>query len=133
MSQPASAPPSPAEIDSRALRQALGQFATGIAVVTAIDPHGQPVGLTVNSFAAVSLAPALVLWCLDNRSHNLTAFQAASHHAINILAREQEDLSTRFATWPVDRFAGLEWTAAAGGARLRADSPFLKWSTHVLM
>ena len=46
MSQPASAPPSPAEIDSRALRQALGQFATGIAVVTAIDPHGQPVGLT---------------------------------------------------------------------------------------
>ena len=42
MSQPASAPPSPAEIDSRALRQALGQFATGIAVVTAIDPHGQP-------------------------------------------------------------------------------------------
>ena len=121
MSQPAPVPPSPAEIDSRALRQALGQFATGIAVVTAIDPHGQPVGLTVNSFAAVSLAPALVLWCLDNRSHNLAAFQAASHHAINILAREQEDLSTRFATWPVDRFAGLEWTAATGGAPVLAN------------
>lgn len=120
------APPSPAnpvaaEIDARALRQALGQFATGIAVVTAIDPDGEPIGLTVNSFSAVSLTPPLVLWCLDNRSHNLAAFQAARHHAINILSLAQEDLSSRFATWPVDRFAGLQWTPAAGGAPVLAD------------
>ena len=95
------------QTDTRALRNALGRFATGVAIVTAIDPDGQPVGLTVNSFSAVSLDPALVLWCLDNNSHNLAAFRKASHHAINILAANQQELSNRFATWPADRFAGL--------------------------
>lgn len=102
--------------DTRALRNALGRFATGIAVVTAIDPDGRPVGLTVNSFSAVSLNPPLVLWCLDNASQNLAAFSRASHHAINILAADQQDISNRFATWPTDRFAGLDWQPGAGGA-----------------
>lgn len=105
-----------AQNDTRALRNALGRFATGIAIVTAIDPDGRPIGLTVNSFSAVSLDPALVLWCLDNGSHNLEAFRRASHHAINILSAHQQDLSNRFATWPADRFVGLPWRAGAGGA-----------------
>ena len=104
------------QTDTRALRNALGRFATGVAIVTAIDPDGHPIGLTVNSFSAVSLEPALVLWCLDNGSHNLEAFRRASHHAINILAASQQDLSNRFATWPTDRFVGLPWQAGAGGA-----------------
>lgn len=104
------------QTDSRDLRNALGRFATGIAIVTAIDPDGHPIGLTVNSFSAVSLDPALVLWCLDNASHNLAAFRRASHHAINILAVDQQDISNRFATWPTDRFAGLPWQPGAGGA-----------------
>jgi flavin reductase (DIM6/NTAB) family NADH-FMN oxidoreductase RutF len=104
------------QTDTRALRNALGRFATGIAIVTAIDPDGHPIGLTVNSFSAVSLNPALVLWCLDNNSHNLEAFRKASHHAINILSAEQQDLSNRFATWPTDRFAGLPWHQGLGGA-----------------
>jgi flavin reductase (DIM6/NTAB) family NADH-FMN oxidoreductase RutF len=104
------------QTDTRALRNALGRFATGIAIVTAIDPDGHPIGLTVNSFSAVSLQPALVLWCLDNGSHNLAAFRQASHHAINILSVDQQDLSNRFATWPADRFVGLPWQAGRGGA-----------------
>lgn len=104
------------QTDTRALRNALGRFATGIAIVTAIDPDGHPIGLTVNSFSAVSLQPALVLWCLDNGSHNLEAFRKASYHAINILSAEQQDLSNRFATWPADRFVGLPWHAGVGGA-----------------
>lgn len=104
--------------DSRALRNALGRYATGVTIVTAIDPDGHPIGLTVNSFAAVSLEPALVLWCLDNHSHNLEAFRRASHHAINILAADQQDLSNRFATWPADRFVGLPWQPGLGGAPL---------------
>lgn len=102
--------------DTRALRNALGRFATGIAVVTAIDLDGKPIGLTVNSFSAVSLQPALVLWCLGSNSANLEAFRKASHHAINILAADQQDLSNRFATWPTDRFAGLPWHGGYGGA-----------------
>jgi flavin reductase (DIM6/NTAB) family NADH-FMN oxidoreductase RutF len=99
----------------------LGRFATGVAIVTALDPDGQPIGLTVNSFTAVSLDPALVLWCLDNDSHNLAAFRRASHHAINILAAAQLDLSNRFATWPADRFVGLPWRPGIGGAPLLPD------------
>ena len=106
--------------DSRALRNAYGRFATGVTIVTALDPEGQPIGLTVNSFSAVSLQPPLVLWCLDNTSHNLEAFRHASHHAINVLAAVQTDLSNRFATWPVDRFAGLHWRAGVGGAPVLA-------------
>ncbi|MBS1142600.1 MAG: flavin reductase [Proteobacteria bacterium] len=102
--------------DKRALRNTLGRFATGVTIVTAIDPDGHPMGLTVNSFSAVSLDPALVLWCLDNNSNNLAAFKKATHHAINILAADQQDLSNRFATWPADRFAGLDWQAGVGGA-----------------
>ena len=102
--------------DTRALRNAFGRFATGVAVATAIDEDGQPIGLTINSFSAVSLNPPLVLWCLDNTSHNLEAFRRASHHAISILAAGQAEISTRFATWPVDRFAGLSWRPGAGGA-----------------
>lgn len=110
-----------AQTDTRALRNALGRFATGIAIVTAIDSDGHPIGLTVNSFSAVSLQPPLVLWCLDNQSHNLEAFRKASHHAINILTSGQQDLSNRFATWPTDRFAGLAWRAGAGGAPVFPD------------
>jgi len=107
-----------AELDGRALRDALGAFATGVAVVTAIDPDGRPIGLTVNSFAAVSLSPPLVLWSLAGGSQNFEAFRRASHHCINILAADQMDLSNRFATWPTDRFAGLHWHAGCGGAPL---------------
>ncbi|MGB4912437.1 MAG: flavin reductase family protein [Candidatus Dechloromonas phosphoritropha] len=103
---------------SRSLRNALGCFATGVTIVTAIDPDGHPIGLTVNSFSAVSLNPPLVLWCLDNTSHNLAVFRHASHHAINVLAAGQLDLSNRFATWPVDRFVGLHWQPGAAGVPL---------------
>ncbi|MCL2524980.1 MAG: flavin reductase family protein [Betaproteobacteria bacterium] len=107
-----------ATLDTRPLRNALGRFATGVAIVTALDPDGQPLGLTINSFAAVSLDPALVLWCLDNASRNLDAFRRASHHTIHILAADQRDLSNRFATWQGERFADLSWQPGLGGAPL---------------
>jgi flavin reductase (DIM6/NTAB) family NADH-FMN oxidoreductase RutF len=61
------------------------------------------------------------LWCLDNSSHNLNAFRKASHHAINILSIDQQDLSNRFATWPADRFAGLPWQRGMGEAPVFPD------------
>lgn len=115
MSATASSVP-PAALDSRALRNCLGRFATGVTVVTAIDPDGHPIGLTVNSFAAVSLAPPLVLWSLAAGSQYREAFRRASHYCVNVLALEQSDVSNRFATWPVDRFAGLAWQPGQGGA-----------------
>lgn len=84
-------------IDSRAFRNALGCFATGITVITTVEPDGTPVGVTVNSFSSVSLDPPLVLFCLGRASQSLAAFESAGAYAVNILADDQQDLSNRFA------------------------------------
>jgi flavin reductase (DIM6/NTAB) family NADH-FMN oxidoreductase RutF len=102
--------------DTRAFRCALGQFATGIAVVTACGKDGLLAGLTVNSFASVSLDPPLVLWSLGSHSPALSLFRECTHYAINVLAADQTDVSQRFATSQADKFAGLEFSAGLGGA-----------------
>jgi len=102
--------------DPRQFRDALGSFATGITVVTALGPQGQPLGLTVNSFNAVSLEPPLVLWSLARKSHSCEAFRQASHYAVNILALDQEEISQHFAmTPPEERFKGVAWHAGRSG------------------
>ncbi|MDB4456213.1 flavin reductase family protein [bacterium] len=84
-------------IDQRALRNALGQFPTGVTVITA-DPEGyEPFGVTANSFASVSLDPPLVLWSLQKNSDTFDAFAAAKHFAINILSADQQDISNQYA------------------------------------
>ena len=108
-------PPFP---DSRSLRDALGEFATGVAVVTARAADGQPVGVTINSFASVSLEPPLVLWSLSLQSPSLPVFEACSHYAVNILAADQIELSQRFSQSQNDRFAGIDTTGGAGGTPL---------------
>lgn len=104
--------------DCQSFRAALGNFATGVAVVTACAPDGSFVGLTINSFNSVSLEPPLVLWSLDLASPSLEAFRAASHYAINILAADQEELSQRFATRLQDKFGDLLLCSGVGGAPL---------------
>jgi flavin reductase (DIM6/NTAB) family NADH-FMN oxidoreductase RutF len=69
----------------RALRTALGQYPTGVAVATTCSPAG-PVGVTINSFGSLSLDPPLVLWCLRRCSAGLAAFTGAEHFAVNVLA-----------------------------------------------
>jgi flavin reductase (DIM6/NTAB) family NADH-FMN oxidoreductase RutF len=97
------------------LRRTLGAFATGVTIVTTrVD--GVAHGLTVNSFASVSLDPPLVLWSLDKRSHSLEAFSEAEGFAINVLARGQAELARRFARHGVDRFAGVATEDGFAGA-----------------
>jgi flavin reductase (DIM6/NTAB) family NADH-FMN oxidoreductase RutF len=107
--------PYPNCFDARTLRDALGDFATGVTVVTALGPDRQPAGVTINSFASVSLEPPLVLWSLGLQSPSLAAFESCSHYAINILAADQVEMSQRFSQVPDDRFAGIEWARGAGG------------------
>lgn len=84
-------------LDPRELRDALGQFATGICVITT-NPEGQkPFGMTVNSFAAVSLDPPLVLWSIQKNSECMNAFESATQYAVNILEHDQADTSNRYA------------------------------------
>ena len=103
-------------IDARDLRNALGCFGTGVAIITARASEGRAVGLTVNSFASVSLDPPLVLWSLVAHSPSLAVFQEASHFAVNVLARSQQHLALRFARSSEDKFADVVWTEGRGGA-----------------
>ncbi|MFZ4533057.1 MAG: flavin reductase family protein [Alsobacter sp.] len=105
-------------IDLRDLRNALGCFATGVTVITAVGSDRLPVALTINSFTSVSLDPALVLWCLSVRSPNLPAFRDASHFAINVLGRDREAFGRHFARRAEDKFSSIRWTAGLGGAPL---------------
>lgn len=109
------------QVDTRAFRRALGNFATGVTVVTAADASGRKVGVTANSFNSVSLDPPLILWSIDKRSTSHAVFEAATHFAVNVLAADQIDLSNNFARPREDRFAEIEYQAGAGGAPVLAD------------
>jgi flavin reductase (DIM6/NTAB) family NADH-FMN oxidoreductase RutF len=113
--------PSPPTFDAQAFRRALGCFPTGVAIITTIDGHGDPVGLTCNSFSSVSLDPPLVLWSLRLSSKSIDIFRQARAFAINVLADDQDDLSGRFASSSKshrEKFDGLACTAGHGGAPL---------------
>jgi len=107
--------------DPRAFRRALGNFATGVTVVTAADASGRKVGVTANSFNSVSLDPPLVLWSIDKRSSSHGVFEEASHFAVNVLAADQIDLSNNFARPKDDRFAEIVYEPGEGGAPVFAD------------
>ncbi|MEL6645030.1 MAG: flavin reductase family protein [Pseudomonadota bacterium] len=92
---------------SRAFRDALGRFATGVTVVTTATADG-PLGITANSFASVSLDPPLVLWSPAKASRRFPAFEAATHYAIHVLAEDQSGLCGRFSKDGYD-FDGLAW------------------------
>jgi flavin reductase (DIM6/NTAB) family NADH-FMN oxidoreductase RutF len=102
--------------DQRQFRDVLGRFATGVTVVTTTTPEG-PLGMTVNSFASVSLEPPLVLWSPARESDRFAAFEAASHFAVHVLPRDAQDLAERFAQTGSD-FVGLETSTGTGGVPL---------------
>jgi flavin reductase (DIM6/NTAB) family NADH-FMN oxidoreductase RutF len=99
----------PHAVDTLSLRQALGTFATGVTVVTCRGADGTPIGLTVNSFNALSLQPPLVLWSLRLASPSLAAFDTATHFAINVLGEGQVDVSRRFASPVEQKFEEGQW------------------------
>lgn len=83
--------------ETRELRDALGQFATGVCLVTAATDDGRALALTVNSFASVSLDPPLVLWSLQCDSDIYEEFASAQRYAINVLASDHESWANRYA------------------------------------
>ena len=95
------------EFDATHFRAALSRFATGVTIITTRDESGGFFGLTASSFNSVSLTPPLVLWSLSLRSPNLPNFLQATHFAINVLARDQINLSQRFSKPIPNKFEGV--------------------------
>ncbi|MFL0798303.1 MAG: flavin reductase family protein [Cellvibrionaceae bacterium] len=96
--------------NTTAFRSALGQFPTGVAVVTTLDEDNNKVGMTISSFNSVSLNPPLVLWSIDKQAGCFDAFQQCTYYAINILAEQQQDVSNTFAQQNIDKFANIKHT-----------------------
>jgi flavin reductase (DIM6/NTAB) family NADH-FMN oxidoreductase RutF len=108
---------------SRDFRNALGWFATGIAVMTTAEADGRFVGITVNSFASVSLDPPLVSFCLDRNALSVNSFLTAKHFGVNVLSEHQEPVSAAFArsSSTGDKFAGLAYEVGPTGCPLLTD------------
>ena len=100
------------------LRRNLGQFATGVTVITCTDHLGTPCGITANSFAAVSLEPPLVLWSIAKTCNSLGAYLEAEHFAIHVLTAAQQDLSEHFARSDHTRFDQVEFALSDLGVPL---------------
>lgn len=116
MSAPLPAPGVPPEL----FRQLLGRFATGVAVLTARDAAGRPMGMTASAVASASLVPPLVLVCVDRARDLHPVLERAPYFGLTVLAADQEPLSRRFAdeTVSVDRFAGVAVADGAHGVPL---------------
>ncbi|ODU05959.1 MAG: hypothetical protein ABS81_05955 [Pseudonocardia sp. SCN 72-86] len=110
----------PCPDDERArFRSVLGHYPTGVAVITALTPTGEPVGMTVGTFSSVSLQPALVSFLADHTSTSLPRIGSAASFCVNVLAEDQQDMGRTFAARGDDKFAGLGWsTTATGSPRL---------------
>lgn len=106
--------------DRRDYRRALGQFATGVTVVTAGTPDGRRIGITVNSFSSVSLDPPLILWSLARNAGSFQDFCSATHFAVNVLEGKQHHLSRQFSTPMPDKFSGVECAEGRAGCPLLA-------------
>ena len=97
-----------APIDPRTFRGVLGQFCTGITIITTVHDD-VPVGFACQSFAALSLDPPLVLFCPTKVSRSWQAIEASGRFCVNMLTEGQKHVSARFGSKEPDKFAGIDW------------------------
>lgn len=97
-----------ASFDPHKFRRTLGHFATGVTIITARLGSGQPIGMTCNSFASVSLDPPLVQWSIAKTSRNYAAIGLAEHFAVHVLDATQREICRQFSAKEGDRFANVE-------------------------
>ena len=108
-------------IDPRTFRNVLGQFCTGITVITTVH-DGEPVGFACQSFAALSLDPPLVLFCPTKVSRSWKAIEASGHFCVNVLHEKQKDVSARFGSKEPDKFGEIDWHLSKLGSPIIKDT-----------
>ncbi|NLV78660.1 MAG: flavin reductase family protein [Rhodococcus sp.] len=107
--------------DPRTFRTVLGQFCTGVTIITTVD-DGAPVGFACQSFAALSLDPPLVLFCPTKQSRSWAAIERAGRFCVNVLAEDQQQVCARFGSREPDKFAGIEWAPSPLGSPILTGS-----------
>lgn len=91
-------------LDSRRVRDALGQLPTDVTIITTVTTGGDRLGMTISSFYSLSLEPPLVLFSIWREANSFVAWQQTERYAINVLSEDQEELSNKFA-----RAKGEKW------------------------
>lgn len=105
-----------ASIDPTRFRQVLGHFPTGVTIITGLGADGQPAGITIGSFASVSLDPPLVGFLPGLNSKTWPQIAASGSFCVNILGADQGELCWRFAKEAEGRYEGIDWTPAPSGS-----------------
>jgi flavin reductase (DIM6/NTAB) family NADH-FMN oxidoreductase RutF len=108
--------------DTKAFRQAMGCFPTGVAVVTARLPGRHPMGITVNSFASVSLDPPLVLWSIERKSDRFETFTQSDGYVVSVLGTAHESVSVKLARQGSHSLDGIALLETELGAPALADA-----------
>ncbi|MET0680549.1 MAG: flavin reductase family protein [Burkholderiales bacterium] len=110
-------------IDSAALRKAFGTYATGVVVIGARGADGMPVGMTVNSFSSVSIAPPLVSFCPGRSSFAFPVYAAMQHFSVSVLGEEHRGISDRFARASGEhKWGGVKHRLGEGGVPVLEDA-----------
>jgi flavin reductase (DIM6/NTAB) family NADH-FMN oxidoreductase RutF len=123
----------PVTTDARAFRQSLGTFPTGVCLVTTVSAEGKREGMTINSFASVSLAPPLILWSIRDDARSADAFIGGRHCVLCVLAASQRELALHFARPAPDKFTAWEREfedSSSGCPRLRHSVATFECTTY---
>ena len=97
------------DFDSRQFRTAMGQFCTGVTVITTLDADEKPVGFACQSFTALSLDPPLVVFCPMKTSRSWPVIETAGKFVVNVLSNRQQEVSSTFGAPGDDKFKSIEW------------------------
>ena len=95
--------------DQQEFRKTLGQFATGVTIVTTRDTQGDPIGITCSSFNSLSMDPPMILWSLAKSAYSLPAFKQARHFNVHVLSSDQDQISNNFSKKGSDKFKNIKY------------------------
>ena len=109
-------------VDRRTLRDALGRFSTGVAIITTCSRAGKLEGLTANSCSSLSMDPPLILWSLMNSARSMPSFREAEYFAVNVLAADHIELSRQFSRGRENKFEGVDYEIGIAGCPILIDA-----------
>ena len=113
-------------LERKKFRNVLGQYPTGVTLITATQPDGENVGMVVGTFTSVSLDPPLVGFLPDRNSSSWPKIQASGSFTVNVLTSNQEDVVRAFTQRQEDRFTRFEWLPTeSGGLRLKGATAWI--------
>ncbi len=103
------------KFDQAEFRKTLGQFATGVTIVTTLSKKNEPIGITCSSFNSLSLDPPMILWSLAKTAYSHPAFKQAVYFNVHVLGAGQDDVSNNFARQGHDKFKDIKYSQGLGG------------------